>query len=552
MFYDKYLIPMNNGMVNKSPRTEMVGNGTDYRFKWESKFNPEQYDPETGDDDTLEAYYPGPLSMPLSAYGSSSNKSIIYQHDNLEFRGTRITDSCTATNFTMVHDVVVNNCCQAYNNQTTTYDGPGSTSGQRAEYIGHGRFVRVFKGKTEDIGEEVGIDYRKWMLSSPNGQALVTVKPKDDPLVDTVANAPLWTIVQPGDYENETGYTDDIIAEIREAFPDLVGDVLPVHMVDIHQPSQRTSASSKSNPAGYIELPDLFNIYIDDAKHTNITNLRASSNIAPTGEIELFRPCEWDHRNLFAGSGALNQHDWGGDSTLDTGSRLRRTGARVIGAMGQFQQLSQVKYNTTHSWNTAHCEIQSLTYDAGNDETTVVVDAGASPAFDPGAWDYYVTHGGRVYVGQGVLENPSPNAGYTFLIYQKGNNTVLNSETDWKSSRTFYAEGDITGSADTGLNKFLLIIYGMGTTEPYKSGVLTEQNNFLGGEQPLSNQNLQVGSANMLPFHGSLDELAIYTDVLTPAQVASLADGSKTPLTVVGTSGILITGSSFDVAGGIK
>ena len=65
-----------------------------------------------------------------------------------------------------------------------------------------------------------------------------------------------------------------------------------------------------------------------------------------------------------------------------------------------------------------------------------------------------------------------------------------------------------------------------------------------------ANQNLQVGSANTDPFNGSLDDFAIFTEVLPPAQVASLANGSKTPLTVIDTAAILITGSSFDVAAG--
>ena len=53
------------------------------------------------------------------------------------------------------------------------------------------------------------------------------------------------------------------------------------------------------------------------------------------------------------------------------------------------------------------------------------------------------------------------------------------------------------------------------------------------GTSIAANQDLQVGSANALPLNGLLDDLAIYTDVLSAAQVASLADGSNTPLTVV-------------------
>ena len=46
-----------------------------------------------------------------------------------------------------------------------------------------------------------------------------------------------------------------------------------------------------------------------------------------------------------------------------------------------------------------------------------------------------------------------------------------------------------------------------------------------------ANQDLQIASANALPFNGSLDDLAIYSQVLSPGQIASLADGSlmKTP-----------------------
>ena len=58
------------------------------------------------------------------------------------------------------------------------------------------------------------------------------------------------------------------------------------------------------------------------------------------------------------------------------------------------------------------------------------------------------------------------------------------------------------------------------------------------GTSIAANQNLQVGSTNALPFNGLLDDLAIYTDVLSAAQVASLANGTKTPLTVSGPPGV--------------
>ncbi len=52
------------------------------------------------------------------------------------------------------------------------------------------------------------------------------------------------------------------------------------------------------------------------------------------------------------------------------------------------------------------------------------------------------------------------------------------------------------------------------------------------GTSIAANQDLQVASANALPLNGLLDDLAVYSVVLTPAQVASLAAGTETPLTV--------------------
>lgn len=52
------------------------------------------------------------------------------------------------------------------------------------------------------------------------------------------------------------------------------------------------------------------------------------------------------------------------------------------------------------------------------------------------------------------------------------------------------------------------------------------------GTSIAANQNLQVGSANDVPLNGLLDDLAIYKEVLSAAEVASLADGTKTPLAI--------------------
>ena len=53
------------------------------------------------------------------------------------------------------------------------------------------------------------------------------------------------------------------------------------------------------------------------------------------------------------------------------------------------------------------------------------------------------------------------------------------------------------------------------------------------GTSIAANQNLQIGSANSLSFFGLIDDLALYSVVLTPTEVSSLADGSQTPLTVI-------------------
>lgn len=405
----------------------------------------------------MEALYPGYVSTPVSAYGDSGNGPITMVHDNLGFKGTRIRDWYDGANVVLEHEVIADSATTAFNGQPTS-----PTTGQ---YITAVRYVSVFKGVGRYIGEECGLNYRHWLLSSTEGQALLPTKPSDDSGHAGFSGFPFMVSFNEGDLENEVGFTDDVLNEFLELFPALSGDQFPFYSTFYSRFSQQNQKTSQAG--GTLEIPDLFDLFIDDAKTAHLATLRTSHKVQLISECEIRRPQEFDQRNKFAGD------DWGGDTSADqAGTRHNRSGARVVNSEDKLKQIEESGYSTTHSYNTTHADIiqGSMSYDAGEDVTTVTVDPGSSPGYDPDVRDFWTeyaldTHTRTLdpqHLGQAIGDGGGGGPFVTTFTLLRGSQADMD-------LRILKFEGDATSewddsNATPALNTNLLITYAMGYT----------------------------------------------------------------------------------------
>lgn len=139
-----YFIAANGGMYTSSPDVDLAG-----PFKVDSTFEP---DLVASPPARQESVYPGILSMGLS--GLESGGTIMYIHDDLSMRATRVRDYWTNPTINFEHEILT---------PRGTFEQQGLGA---AIFSGGVRYLRVMKHRGNLVGEEVGFDWRKWFLSS--------------------------------------------------------------------------------------------------------------------------------------------------------------------------------------------------------------------------------------------------------------------------------------------------------------------------------------------------------------------------------------------------
>lgn len=303
---DHYLNGMNGGLATRNPRTDLVGNGTTYRFNVGKKAGTQAdelypavgFEPEAKASqyaDRMELMYPTWMSMALSAYGNRATAGqTVYMHDELRFRGRKVTDWYDGTNIILHHAVLVENPLVVANDW-------GDDVQWRAD-----TYVAVFKRTGDVLGEDVGLHYQKWATSSPEGRAILPDKAKDrgDMGLD-IQGSPIFRPYFTGDDEYETGVTELIAAEFRLAFPalaDIASHPLHRNNYDLLYEYNNNSSGTLPGNVGNTNA-DLFALAMDAGKKTYAEELLADYGLWTYGAIVCRRPTPFDGQGFFVTDG---------------------------------------------------------------------------------------------------------------------------------------------------------------------------------------------------------------------------------------------------------
>ncbi len=284
---DHYLIGMNGGLATRNPQVDLLGDGAGYRFNTGVGFEPETK--SDAQSDRMEVFYPERLSMALSAYGDRGiGGATVYVHDDLSFRGRRIVDTYENGHVLLSHEALVEN-------GITTQNGWSLSGDQDLRSVK--TYVRVFKRIGQILGEDVGLDYKRWALSSSEGRLVRAHKPKDRADMATLQTSPMYVAVCEGDSKGETDLSIEIAKELRMAFPSLP---IPISWMaagtDVAASNnfwsqQKTSGTHSGNVGDAV--PDLYDIKVDTFRLQYAQSLRAKGLLAG-GYVAARRPTPYD------------------------------------------------------------------------------------------------------------------------------------------------------------------------------------------------------------------------------------------------------------------
>ncbi len=448
---DQYLVALRSGVVSRKPQTDLAV--TTDLFKADSGFEPEVT--KFADTNRFEAFYPGSLSTPLSAYGGMKRGEIVMVHGNLDFQGARIRDFYDGADFQLKNDGLQIGAGEPFNAQLGTETD--------AQFVRTRRYVHYWLDDGEYLGEACGERFHSWFKSSVEGAAIIAGKPGDTTDRARAVVSPVVLSIGPGDLLG-TGTNDaKIVTEILEALPGL--SEVPTFIHSMFHWTRNFDKTTADGPGDTLQthyhLPDLFSLNHDPQTATRATAVQAAGAFV-FGEIEPRRPQEWDQRLIF-GAG----EEWGGDLGDDAGGRFIRSGARVTNSVDLFRQLANTYRQTTHQYNTCHTKIitGTISYDAPSDTTSFEIGLGASPALDKFIHAIY---------SESILDE---SAGEQFIgiCVNEGSGGILtgnaiirrpNPTSDWEvSPHTVEVKGDHTIATGTGVFgdvSDVLLLYGLG------------------------------------------------------------------------------------------
>ena len=370
---DHYLLGNNGGIVTRTPKVDLVGNGSTYRFI--TGRNPAAvsaadelvpavgFEPETKSSqfaDRMEVFYPTWMSSAVSAYGDrSSAGATLYVHDELQFKGRRFLDYYSGGFILLESEQLIENGITAANGWTIAAD---------ADLRGITTYVKVFKRTGQSLGEDLAIDYRKWSLTSKEGLAILPAKPKDRPdMCQPLQIAPMQRFYFNQDDEGETQITKLIADETRIAFPALRTHMLYRTNYDTLFPYFQDASATHPGKVGDA-MPDLWNLHCDQAKK--------DYSLALKGEPW----CLW----TFVFNNPRRPTPYDG---LDYWTTYAMDAARV---KNHLEAVNPGTYKTTDQWLKVTKTVNgSPTYNSGTGFTKVTLAAGA---LDPSLWNNYSSY----------------------------------------------------------------------------------------------------------------------------------------------------------------
>ncbi len=301
---DHYLIAMNGGLVTRDPRHDLVGDGAGYRFHTGRKpgivdpahdlhpatgFEPEAQPQQLTD--RMEVLYPTWASSALAAYGSrGTTRTTLYLHDSLHFAPRRLRDTFADGHLLLEHEALLADPLVAGN-------GWGAASGpdcRRAE-----TYVRLFEAQGDVLGEEVGLDYQRFALHSPEGRRITPPRllQRNDG-VPGLRRSPLFRTYFKSDDEGETYLSEAIAAEFRLAFPALANQ--PLFRVNYDLLYSYNNDASGTHPGAIgNSVPDLFDLAADPEKVAYAEELEEEYALHTFGAIVARRPTPYDGQGFW-------------------------------------------------------------------------------------------------------------------------------------------------------------------------------------------------------------------------------------------------------------
>ena len=291
---DEYFIATNGGLVTRDPKTDIATIASN--FLQSSAFEPETL---TGDLSQLEQMHPGHLSVAASAYGDrGATRAVIYLHDDMRFAHKRIIDSYDGVDqFVLKHQQLAGSPSQKGNNFE-------NQTGQGDKV--HKLFVtycRLFKKTGDVMGEEIGLDWRRWVLSAGETnrdldkelfpeEFWLKGKPRDRTDMALMRRAPIFLRFTNEDAAGATGVTDDLPNEMTELFAMPVTQFLPRYVPEINE--FQFQVDGDGHPAPLKDaVEDLFNLRFDDARR-NQAQVLFLLKMMTIGQIFPRRPSMWD------------------------------------------------------------------------------------------------------------------------------------------------------------------------------------------------------------------------------------------------------------------
>lgn len=407
-----YLNAHNGGILTQAPKTDLVG-VTGYQFNTAVKYAPETYTAVA--DNTFEVLYPTHMSIAASAFGSCKSGEAFLVHDDLTFRARRFLDSWDGTTrYRLQSEQLQEDCLVAYNNATARSVDPAAGWPSAVTYLSY------FHMKGEVVGEDMGLQWRKWFLSSVEGQAILAAKPKDR-LTDMPISTQYPLMVQVGKEDIDDGDANDttrkVYDELRTAFP--VASYPEFTALPRYAPTKLLGYADDATtgyPATVDDvIPDGWDFNHDAAKATFTKDLRDNKAVRTLANVSENMPTPYD-----------------GANDMVSGTYLTKTGSRVVNHL----DAEDAGYKTVAGWIKV---VDTLASNSTFDGTYTVITLTAD--LDDDLWDRYTTSNDAGHAAHpdhlGWVDNTTTATQY---VMERVN------ETAFKTGKQIRVAGDVTAN----------------------------------------------------------------------------------------------------------
>jgi hypothetical protein len=345
-----YCLGAAGGMVTRAPEADLTGDAASYEFSSYCRHEPEV---NTDDTSRMEAWYPGEVSLDCSAYGSRTTGETLILHGDLSGQGCRLRDWYDGSAMVLTHEVLCEDPVTARNG--------GKNGSPITNFLVVSRYAGVFFQVGDVMGEEVGLEWRRWFFGSSEGSELLPTRPRDT--AESFYSQHLWCDFSKHDDEQQTNLTKEVIEEYRLFLG--ASASLPRRPQLYNDFSEQDS--SANHPADVSDvMPDLFDAEVDGVK-SGFTNSLEGDGLETTMAVEWKSPQPHDGRSYF-------ENDGGNDLSP-----------------ARFKTISEAEdsgYQSVDDWRKVSGTVSTATYDG----STFTILKLVGTKLDEDQWDVFTTY----------------------------------------------------------------------------------------------------------------------------------------------------------------